>query len=568
MAETKTINLDVKTNIGSLKAQLQAAQREVYSMSEAFGATSKQAAEAAIKAASLKDAIEDAKNLTDAFNPDAKFNALSSSIGGVLNGFQAFEGAMGLLGVESEELQKTLLKVQSAMALSQGIQGLLEAKDSFVQLGAVAKNALSGIRAGIAATGIGLLVVALGTIVAYWDDIKSAVSGVSAEQAKLNEQTDANLLAQKAKYDAISGQDNILKLQGKSEREILKIKQTQIQAVIKATEAQLVQQEITKKAQVAAAKRNREILEGMITFITAPLQFVLKTIDLAGKALGKDFGLQKGLTKGLATLVFDPEEVKEKADETIKETKNKLAQLKNEAAGFTLAIKEIDKPATEEVKKEAKKVEKEVEEMEIFKLNSVRTISSQIQEQRRKELEAEMANSLEKRRIAKEEADAIIALEEKKKKAREDALTATAATLGQIADLFGQQTAAGKAAAIAEATIQTYLSAQKAYQSTVGIPIVGPVLAPINAGLAIAAGIKNIKAITAVKTPDGGGGGGGNVTNSFTSGAQAPSFNVVGNSGMNQLAQIQQTPIQAYVVSGEVTSAQALDRNRVKNATL
>jgi hypothetical protein len=48
----------------------------------------------------------------------------------------------------------------------------------------------------------------------------------------------------------------------------------------------------------------------------------------------------------------------------------------------------------------------------------------------------------------------------------------------------------------------------------------------------------------------------------------SPSFNVVGNSGMNQLAQIQQTPIQAYVVSGEVTSAQALDRNRVKNATL
>ena len=66
-------------------------------------------------------------------------------------------------------------------------------------------------------------------------------------------------------------------------------------------------------------------------------------------------------------------------------------------------------------------------------------------------------------------------------------------------------------------------------------------------------------------SPSGGGslseGGGGG-------GAQAPNFNVVGNSGMNQLAQIQQTPVQAYVVSGEVTSAQALDRNRIKNATL
>jgi hypothetical protein len=49
---------------------------------------------------------------------------------------------------------------------------------------------------------------------------------------------------------------------------------------------------------------------------------------------------------------------------------------------------------------------------------------------------------------------------------------------------------------------------------------------------------------------------------------QAPKFNIVGNSGINQLAQLQQTPMQAYVVSGEVTSAQALDRNRIQNATL
>jgi hypothetical protein len=45
-------------------------------------------------------------------------------------------------------------------------------------------------------------------------------------------------------------------------------------------------------------------------------------------------------------------------------------------------------------------------------------------------------------------------------------------------------------------------------------------------------------------------------------------FNTIGSSGINQLAQLQQTPTQAYVVSGEVTSAQALDRNRVQNATL
>ena len=123
MAESKVIDLEVKTNLGSLKAQLREAQAEVAKMAEKFGDTSVEAANAAKAAAILKDKIGDAKALTDAFNPDAKFSALSNSIGGVLNGFQAYEGAMGLIGVESKDLQATLLKVQSAMALSQGIQG-------------------------------------------------------------------------------------------------------------------------------------------------------------------------------------------------------------------------------------------------------------------------------------------------------------------------------------------------------------------------------------------------------------------------------------------------------------
>ena len=142
MAEKKVIELEVKTNAASLKAQLREAQQEVQSLSDKFGITSKEATEAAKKAAQLKDAIGDAKALTDAFNPDAKFNALSTSISGVLNGFQAFEGALGLVGVEGEAVQATLLKVQSAMALSEGINGIMEAKDSFVNLGNVIKTNL------------------------------------------------------------------------------------------------------------------------------------------------------------------------------------------------------------------------------------------------------------------------------------------------------------------------------------------------------------------------------------------------------------------------------------------
>ena len=499
---------------------------------------------------------------------DAAAGTLSTKLGGALGGatagFQLVQGAMGAFGSESAKVEEALLKVQSAMAIADGVRGFREAIPSIKSFGAAMK-------AAIGSTGIGLLVVALGTLVDYWDDIKAAVGGVSAEQDKLNQKTDANVLAQQAKYDSISGQDNILKLQGKSERDILKIKQTQIQAVIKATEAQLVQQEATKDAQVKAARRNRDILEGILKFLTAPLQLLLKTVDTVGSALGKDFGLQKGFNRGIASLVFDPKSVEEEADKTIQTTKDKLAALKNEAAGFTLALKEMDKPASKTVSKAADKVvEKAKEEVSILKDFEVEKIdvrkatldkTLEFQKLENEGLKQGYDLKLEIRKGERE-------LHKQKIADLNEALQATSATLGQVADLFGRESKAGKAAAIAQATIDTYLSAQKAYTSTVGIPIVGPVLAPINAGLAIAAGIKNIKAITAVKTPGGGGGGGGNISNSFTSGAQAPKFNVVGDSGMNQLAQIQQTPVQAYVVSGEVTSAQALDRNRIKNATL
>ena len=140
MAESKVIDLEVKTNLGSLKSQLREAQAEVAKMAEKFGAASVEATNAAKAAGILKDKIGDAKDLTDAFNPDAKFKSVTASISGVAGGFAAYEGAMNLVGVKSEEVEAALLKVQSAMAISQGLQSVGESIDSFKQLGAVVKS--------------------------------------------------------------------------------------------------------------------------------------------------------------------------------------------------------------------------------------------------------------------------------------------------------------------------------------------------------------------------------------------------------------------------------------------
>ena len=184
MAENLDLNIKVNTSsaegsIGSLKKQLREAQNEVVALSEKFGATSAEAVNAAKKAAELRDKIGDAKSLTDAFNPDAKFKALTASLSGVAGGFGAVQGAMALFGNESENVQKTLLKVQSAMAISQGLQSVGESIDSFKQLGAVIKtqvtSAFSTLRGAIISTGIGALVVALGLLVANFDKVKESI---------------------------------------------------------------------------------------------------------------------------------------------------------------------------------------------------------------------------------------------------------------------------------------------------------------------------------------------------------------------------------------------------------
>ena len=154
--------------------------------------------------------------------------------------------------------------------------------------------------------------------------------------------------------------------------------------------------------------------------------------------------------------------------------------------------------------------------------------------------------------------------------------------LNNLASILGEETAAGKAAAIAAATISTFQSATDSYKSLAGIPIIGPALGFAAAGAAVVSGFAQVKAITKTKVPTLAGksapsGGGGSPSAPSlgtppTIPSLPPDFNAVGSSGTNQLADAiggqSQQPVQAYVVSGDVTTAQSLDRNIVQGATI
>ena len=149
--------------------------------------------------------------------------------------------------------------------------------------------------------------------------------------------------------------------------------------------------------------------------------------------------------------------------------------------------------------------------------------------------------------------------------------------LGQIAEAVGAQTVAGKALAIAQATINTYLGATQA------LATYPPPFGAIAAATVIIGGLLQVKKIVDTKIPPIPIPGGGSTSGGATSNAptmEAPSIpsmtmpGITATGGTNPTQQIAQTlsqttnkPVKAYVVSGDVSSQQALDRRTSKAAT-
>jgi len=158
----------------------------------------------------------------------------------------------------------------------------------------------------------------------------------------------------------------------------------------------------------------------------------------------------------------------------------------------------------------------------------------------------------------KANAEARVDIDKAEVEAKMNNASKIAGLLGGLSDLVGKETAAGKAFAVAQATIDTYLSAQKAYQSMVGIPVAGPALAAVAAGVAIAGGIANVRKIVSTKVPGGGGGGVSAPNISASAPAVTSGVPTVGNSPVTALGQVMnnQPPLRAYVVESEVTGTQ------------
>ena len=219
------------------------------------------------------------------------------------------------------------------------------------------------------------------------------------------------------------------------------------------------------------------------------------------------------------------------------------------------------KELTEKEKKELELQEKEAEALRELELLE----GTEAQKQQVREFFDGEQQKLEQEELKRKEA-----LEKQK-------LALTANTLGNLAQLLGENSAAGKAAAIAQAIINSYLGFTEVLSSESVIPEpLGSVQKAISAASILASGLQTVKQITSVQTPNIGGGamrsGGARGSTAAPTPAAPPAFNVVGASDTNQLAEAisgrEQKPVKAFVVSSDVSNAQSLDRNIIETASI
>lgn len=364
------------------------------------------------------------------------------------------------------------------------------------------------------------------------------------------EQSKTDLLLVKSR-DILTDETATLKEKRKALEEVTKVEIKTSAEKVRIAQKDL---EILKAKQKAiggqaAIKMNQEIRDSEIALNEAQTENAQTGIKLNRQ--------RKMLARQEKTDIAEADaarkEIQKLADERAKKELEKLDARIVSQRNYEANILAEELAAEEERKKRAIEKQKQIDQENNAELNSYATYQANLTAEENKQAE-------ERKRIAEAE-----------KNAKREAMMAVAQSFENASAIIGRETAAGKALAVASATISTFVAAQSAYENAQKIPYVGFALAPINAALAIAAGLKNVQSILDVDVPGSKGsalpsGGGG-----FGGGSNAPRFNVVGSSTANQVAQAvgqNIAPVKAYVVGSEVASQMSLDRNKITSATL
>jgi hypothetical protein len=557
----------IETSVKSFRQQMREANQELTTSVSQFGATSKEAANAAKKVAELRDVMDKAKTLSQSYNPDEKFKSLSIAIQGVARGFEAYQGALGIIGVKSKDVEEQLAKVQSAMAFADGLSNILSMKESFVGLASIIKtqviSAFTTLRGALIATGIGALAVALGVLIANFDRVKAQMEEwfpILKQSGDFLNTIKKNLMGfASAAVEVFKGLGDIIAdlFKGNFSQMVTDAKNLGARAGKAFNEG--FQKEAKNQLEEAARKKIQSQVESN--------ERMIKLMQAAGKDTAQ-------IERETATLkVAALKKGTKEYEDAVTEAAVTDLRTKKAAADKAAAAAKAQAAKDKTLREEQAKIERE------NRTNLLRQNDDLLKEGRDANLKSVIdakgkevqVNKISADQIAQVNANATaneatmsqgrVSIYEQEQQAKAELRNLEVAGLDAIANLIGQHTAAGKAFAIASTTISTYDAAQKAYASQMALATPdAPVRAAIAAGVAIATGLARVKGILSVQVPGGKGGGSSSVASipSAASSTIKPQVQTQTPVAINQ-AQVNQmgdrSAIRAYVVETDMQNS-------------
>jgi len=340
-----TVQLDKSTK--TLAQQYKALKKE----QDQYDPGTKKFAELSAQMGELKDRMNDAAD------------AVRGNTGPAIEGARASFGMLGdqLLNLDFEGVAQSLNLVSGNLArlkpedVSKGFKAVADAGvNAFKAIGkAIMANpylAVAGILVAIAMN--------FDKIVKLFPDLENALSGIDNYQRSVAKNAQLQAEASKKNYDMALLQENAMRLQGKSEKEILQFKMKELETAIQNAKVSLQTQEAQAQAQIDASVRNRNILEGIIKWINAPLIILLTAVDKIAAAVGQSSNLAEGLVDLAASLVVDPAEQEKQLKESFEKQRMEIAQMESDYQGFQLSIKKIDSDAAKDKNDKAKEASK------------------------------------------------------------------------------------------------------------------------------------------------------------------------------------------------------------------
>jgi len=191
-----TLKVDTTESAKSLK-QLRQEYKDQLKELEGLTVGTKEYIDTLSRIGGIKDEIGDLNDTIKSFNPEGKVQAFGNVIGGLASGIQGAVGAMALFGVESEETQKMLLKVQAASAFAEGIKGIVGLGDSFKNLQLVLGKTALGQKlvtvgqylwnAALKANPIGLIIAGITALIGAFALLSVSSEDAALSQERLNE---------------------------------------------------------------------------------------------------------------------------------------------------------------------------------------------------------------------------------------------------------------------------------------------------------------------------------------------------------------------------------------------